>query len=191
MSDLAKNVVPYSPSRRVRAVIGDIVMTGAEIDHLISLALFKMLKIDFSIGFVLFDRATMGTKLAKLKYFVEVSNDETLVKKFDNLCKALQPLMKMRNTVAHGHIVGKTKFGNEILFLVTADYTDHLGEFVSTAISFTEEQLTLISNNSKACVEEIKRVFDVKPLHETTSYKLLPDPPKSLKAQRKNNRSKH
>ena len=182
-------ISPYRPPRRVRAMIGEIVMSGAEIDHLISLALFKLSRIDFSIGFILLDRASIGTKIAKLRYLVSISSDIELNEQFLKLDAELTPFLKIRNTVAHGHLLGRQSNG-AFAFLVTADYTDNLGEFCSAAEFTNEEHLSKTSKGGQRCIKLIEEIFDVRPLHETTQYKLLTEKPPTLKSQHKSNPSK-
>lgn len=74
----ANAVSRYRPPRRVKADIGDIILAGAAIDHLLNLALFKLVKIDFREGFPLQGRTTLGGSLAKVRRFVSVGKDEQL-----------------------------------------------------------------------------------------------------------------
>lgn len=163
-------------------------MVGAEIDHLITLALFKMTNIDFVVGFALLDRATIGTKLSKLRYFNGFQKDAATRAEFDRLDAILGPFLTLRNTLAHGVLIGRR--GDTIIFMLTADYTDNLGSFSNGGVGYKEEDFALALDHGRECVKLVTEIFGVKPLHETTQYKLLSGKPQTLKAQRKSNPSK-
>jgi hypothetical protein len=177
------DVKSYTPPRRVRALIGDIIMVGAEIDHLVTLALFNTTNIDFTIGFALFDRASIGSKLSKLRYFMGFQKDELVKSNFKVLDKHLEPFLKLRNALAHGVLIGKRL--DEIIFMLTAEYQDYEGSFSSGAVGYREEQFKHVLNRGRECVKMLKELFDVKPLHETTEYKLRPGKSNGPKSRRK------
>lgn len=77
-----------------------------------------------------------------------------------------------------------------IMFLITADYTDNSGSFTSAAIGYTEHELYYSIELGKQCIQWVKNIFGVKPLHETIDYTVLLEKPATLKAQRKSNPSK-
>lgn len=129
------DVKPYTPSRRIRAIIGDIMMTGSEIDHLITMALFKIMNVDFTVGFVIFDRTAIGTKIGKMKYFINARNKDDEITEFCKLDSLLKPFIKLRNALAHGVLIG-THDGT-VIFMLTADYTDNLGSFSNEAAIIT------------------------------------------------------
>jgi hypothetical protein len=159
-------------------------LTGAEIDHLITVALFKIVKIDFTIGLVIFDRASIGTKLEKMRYFVNARNIDEEIKAFKNLDSLLKPFIKLRNALAHGVLIGAHQ--DFVIFMLTADYTDNLGSFSNEAAGYKEADFCTASEHGRECVKLIKEIFDVQPLHEITQYKLLQEKPPTLKSQRKN-----
>lgn len=137
----------YRPPRRVLAAIGRIIMSGAELDHLIGLALFKLTSIDFRTGFVLFDKTGLGTKIAKLRHFTIINKDEAFFLEFDKLDKKISHLTGIRNTLAHGVIMGCNRSkdfrqeGDEIMFLLTSKNSDDRGVFYNDVIGVSEEVL--------------------------------------------------
>ena len=58
------------PNSALRAM-ARIILHGSEIDHAISLALFKLSKISEEDGFALLGMLQISAKLEKLRYFIE------------------------------------------------------------------------------------------------------------------------
>jgi hypothetical protein len=183
------SVHPYKPSQRVRAYIGSIILSGSEIDHLISLALFRASGLTEKNGFILFGRSTISTKMGKLRYLVQTSyKDGPNIEEFSDLEQDIQTFSKVRNMVAHGLILGMA--AGEIIFNLYADYGDIEGVHISNAIGTTEDNIKISATMGKQLVGVIKFLFDVHSSHETGQYILLKGPLPSRKSLRKNNPSK-
>lgn len=143
---------------------------------------------DFAIGFALFDRTSIGTKLSKLRHFMDFQADDKILELFATITASLEKFISIRNHIAHGIIVGMRD--ERIIFLLTADYTDNIGSFTSKAMCYSETELHTGIALGRECIRWLRNLFGVKPLHETIDYTVLQEKPISLRAQRKNSPSK-
>jgi hypothetical protein len=115
----ALDIKPVALLRQTKVAVADIILVGAEIDHLISLALFTMAGIEPHNGFFIIKRMQIGEKLDRLKYFVESRGHPDAMQDFDTLITHLETFTRIRNVLAHGIYMGMRQSTGEFYFQST------------------------------------------------------------------------
>lgn len=180
-------IEPYRLPRRVRAAVGEIIMVGAEVDHLISMSLFKAAEIKPWIGFVLLKRAPISQKLETLGHLIEEEANEQRLKEWDALSPDIRQFSENRNVLSHGIYRGRLKATGKLSFGMPQAYvaTDGKHPYYYENRLITEEAIAITATKGHEICERLKRAFEVLPFHETYSDLHQIGRPESLKAKRK------
>lgn len=185
----ALDIQPFPLGRQTKVAIADIILLGAEIDHLTSMALFAFAGIEPHDGFVLIKRLQIGEKLDRLKYFVNAHGNAEFIAAFDQLVKQLATFTRIRNTLAHGVYMGMRKDTGDYYFQNTADYIvppdDPGAVFVHRALGISDANLKLCAQNGRAIIHHLRVIFQVAPMQETYRQRPLASKPVSRKPRQK------
>ncbi len=174
---------PPQLTKTMRALIGDIIMLGAEIDELASVALFLITNVPIANGFVLFDKTPVTTKLKKLQYFVELSGRIDKAEQLDEMMKKSEHFIRMRNTFAHGTLSAFD--GITCSFTVSSDTSTQDNMLVCRTTNLRLKGLHNIIEEGHEIADAIRDMFDASLLHERSEHTVLATKPPTPKELRK------
>lgn len=184
-------IIPAPIPRKLRALIGDIFMKAADIDHLISMALFKAASIHETNGFILLARMDLSERIKRLKFFIEQYPDDAMRLAYQKISLKLNNFITSRNYIAHGVYIGYNRECRMYCFMKYSDYEDldENGAFITKAKTFSEDEIISLVSDGNWIDANIRAGFGIKPLHEKFKPRHFRQKPQSRKALRKNMKS--
>ena len=164
-------------------------MAASEIDHLISLSLFRLANISFASGFVLVGKMVISTKLKHLDYLINAHADEELCVNFSLLQNRISEFNVIRNAIAHGTFIGDVNVS--LYFDQPVDYSDTEGHHVNKVVLITPSEIKDTANKSSSLARITKDVFGVDLLNLTSPLIILQKKPESRRSARKSKPAKN
>src|ERR1700761_8311456 len=100
------------------AAIGRIILLCAQVDDLVTEAIFRASNLHYVPGLMILGRTEISSKLEKLQKLLEVNATDEFLRIFLDIRKDIGALLSIRNTLAHGTFLGEMNGG--LLFATTA-----------------------------------------------------------------------
>ena len=166
---LDEKIRPYTLLRSEKEAVGDVILICSELDHLISVALFKTAEIHGDIGFSLLGRSTIGARLKHLRSILKASDTATN-NAFATYTAELDRFLAVRNAFAHGQFMGV--LNDNLCFLVTADPSSDEDDVIFKLKQIGRDELRHLVSFGRFILDEIKRIFNVSALHTEIPYTL-------------------
>lgn len=176
------NFSEYALLKTEKAAIGDIILIGSEIDHLISIALFKTAEIHADIGFSLFGRTSLGTKLLKLRSLLKAEGSDQY-RAFEEIKENLDRFIACRNMFAHGVYMGVNE--GLLSYMVTADPGQEQDEIIFTIKRFGFGDFGPCVRTGREVVLNLQTIFLISSLRGAFPYRLSEKKSRNRQPQRK------
>jgi hypothetical protein len=146
------------------AGIGRLILVCAEIEDLITEALFRAAKLHHVPGLMILGRSEIGSKLEKLQKILEVYQTDDFMDRFKRVREDIGAVSGVRNILAHGTFLGE--FEEKLIFATTATITAGIPAVAEFKINGYPKKLIIDLANEKG--PEI--------LHGVQSFFGLPTP---------------
>ena len=177
-----------SMPRSIRASIGEVVLIGSSLEHLVSMALFKISSIPPVHGFAVLGRIGIADRVKKLGLMISAINDPKMMAAAGPVMDTLERWLPARNTLAHGVYCGYQRSTRQYCFqafgdLVSWDVENVLGSDVR---GFSGEQLKLMIRDGHQLEAQIQATFQVRPLRDTLPPLSFAQKPQGRKWRRNN-----
>ena len=161
--------VPYRLLKSERTAVGDLILICSELDHLVSVALFKTAEIHGDIGFSLMGRTTVGTRLTKLRAVLKAESP-TKSAAFAQHTHIFDRILRTRNAFAHGQFVGL--LNDCLCYLVTADPATDDDNIIFKVEQVHRSELSPLISSARQLSIEMQTLFDISGLHTAIPHKL-------------------
>ncbi len=159
---LTMHIEPYKLPPAVLVDIGTIVTAAANLDDILSMAIFRVSEIAPSDGFVMLGQTTMPAKIQKLEYLAKKYTDAPDAERIHAACGHLKKIFTCRNAIAHGVYLGRHKERKTLIFVTTSkNYEPEDGVTVQKAVGYSEEQLTTMAAFATQMAAALEQDFDV------------------------------
>jgi hypothetical protein len=160
--------------------IGKILRIAAEIEHEISLALFHYSKIAPELGFVLIGQMPIKSKVERLFYIIEIHKLQFPDGSKKYLVHAFTEFLKLRNSLAHGILLGIHPKINRIVFGTQRyDYRTDTTVFLSGE-SYSEEQIITAVAFAENLLSNVRKTFGAPPWPDRHALLTHARPPRHL-----------
>lgn len=153
------SINPYQLTEEQLFAIGRVIRACAEIEHIATLYLYKLARIEIGTGEILVGRQSMRTKLAMARNFaVGTGGAELATFKECFERPEFDSLMKFRNVMAHGTLLGKTDMG--FVAFQVADQVEHSNNSVSLeVITYSDETFAIFADMANYVIPQIENAL--------------------------------
>lgn len=165
-SDKSTSIRPYALSDEQHAAIGRLVRACAEIEDIINLRLAKLAQVPEGIVLVFLGRTSITNRLKILKLVSEGNGpqaEELFAQAFDN--PDWRDIQEMRNTVAHGRLLGLTEDGNIAFSVVEPMGIDNVRVHM-TVNAYNPEAFGILAHMAEDVIPQMEAAFGLKALRE-------------------------
>lgn len=172
---------PYALMQSDLRHIGEIVTAGAEIEQVVSLALFKVIGLDPLDGFTLFGSSSIGTRIVALRTVLrQNSEQESLWRAFEKIDSGLTEAVAVRNMFAHGTLLG---YNDGFLGYSVLQKVQRLDEETAglTIKRFRLSEFKARARQAESLLKSLKETFDVQAIHERYVLRLQKDRKRNAK----------
>ena len=176
-------------TRRAMAEVGRIVLQGATIEHLVTLALIKMYKLEIFAGLLVLRGTSLSTKLSKLQYIVEAEKDEAFAEKFDKISELIEKFLNCRNSLAHASYAFQMTFDHkepDYHFSDISDLGTEDGSFSTKFAIFSLYDFQMCARYGASICFRLSELFEVIPLHLISPGTIREKKPPTPRSLRKN-----
>jgi hypothetical protein len=165
-SPKGSQIKPYKLTGKQLTGIGRMVRACAEIDDIINLQIYKLSNVTEGVGIVLLGRTPTSARLKLLHTLSRAhSPEESELYKaaFDN--DHYRDLVKCRNTVAHGQLLGLTDDG-EIAFQVADNQGVEGGKIRMTVNAYGKCDFENLARMAEGIIPQLEAAFALRTLRE-------------------------
>jgi hypothetical protein len=165
-SDRGSSIRPYKLTDDQHAAIGRIIRACAEIEDIINLRLADLTGVLEGVVLVFLGRASITKRLQILKFVSEgkgIEAEDLHAQAFDN--PHFRELQEMRNTVAHGRLLGLTDDGNIAFSVVETQGIDSKKVWM-TAHSYGPDSFAILASQAEDIIPQMEAAFGLTSLRE-------------------------
>ena len=162
------------PPQRIRALIGDILMIGADLEMILALAICRMDSVDPRPEIGRLARMHFNKKLKELRTRFDNNPDHPAAHSFRLFEYVNQPFIELRNTLAHGRYMGQHLLKDETIYAFfnpgeRVSDQDLPGNRSANPMIFQNTSEAMMLNavrDGRIATENLREMFEVKYLHE-------------------------
>lgn len=177
------NLEPAQINDEMHNAFSKIILEASKIDHLVSIALFKLCKLSYSVGFALMGKTAISSKVKHLDFLVHASQEDAFCAEFDILSFNISKFGELRNALAHGIFMGQRD--DRYLISLYANPSDTDGRFVNKVLTLSREEIITGVSNAALLTIELKRLFQIDLLPTTNPLELHREKPPTRREVRR------
>lgn len=175
--------------RRVRAQVGEIILLGARIEHLVTLALIEEMKLEIFRGLVALQKINLNQKLSKLQYLVEAQREVDFCVIYDELSLQIDKFYICRNILAHAFYVNRMiTYGgrDDYSFSDISDIGTEGNLYATKVATYSPNEFALCIQCGQFICSQLNELFGVKTLPESSPGTTRAKKPRTPRDIRKN-----
>lgn len=165
-SDKTSSIKPYALTDGQHAAIGRLIRACAEIEDIINLRLALLTGSPEGVVLLFLGRTSITKRLQILKLVSEgkgIEAQRLFAEAFDN--PDFREIQDMRNTVAHGHLLGLTDDGN-IAFSVVEPQGIDSQKIHMTAHCYNPDAFAILAHMAEDIIPQMEAAFGLTALRE-------------------------
>lgn len=160
----------YQLMKSERMAVGDLILACSELDHLVSVALFKTAEMHGDIGFSLMGRSAVSTRLKHLRAVLKAEDPAKSVA-FAQHAQIFDRILRTRNAFAHGQFVGL--LNDCLCYLVTADPSADEDNIIFKVEQIPRSDLSPLISAARQLAIKMQALFDISGLHRAIPHTLV------------------